>query len=86
MAKLRVGINGFGRIGRLVMRAGINHPDIEFVGINDLVPTETLAYLFKYDSTHDRFAGTVEAQANRIVVNGTAIACLSVRDPAELPW
>jgi len=86
MAKLRVGINGFGRIGRLLLRAGINHPDLEFVGINDLVPAETLAYLFKYDSTHGRFAGTVEAQANSIVVNERAIACLSIRDPAELPW
>lgn len=86
MAKLRIGINGFGRIGRLVLRAGINHPDLEFVGINDLVPAANLAYLFKYDSTHGRFAGTVEAQANSIVVNGRAIACLSVRDPAELPW
>ncbi len=86
MKKLRVGINGFGRIGRLVMRAGIDHPDIEFVGINDLVPAENLAYLFKYDSTHGMFAGTVEAQANSIIVNGKSIACLSVRNPAELPW
>ena len=86
MTKLRIGINGFGRIGRLVMRAGIDHPDIEFVGINDLVPAENLAYLFKYDSTHGMFAGTVEAQASSIIVNGKSIACLSVRNPAELPW
>ncbi|MCY7335913.1 MAG: type I glyceraldehyde-3-phosphate dehydrogenase [Chamaesiphon sp.] len=86
MTKLRVGINGFGRIGRLVMRAGIDHPDIEFVGINDLVPAENLAYLFKYDSTHGIFPGTVEAQANSIIINGKSIACLSVRNPAELPW
>ncbi|MCY7336322.1 MAG: type I glyceraldehyde-3-phosphate dehydrogenase [Chamaesiphon sp.] len=86
MTKLRVGINGFGRIGRLVLRAGIDHPDIEFVGINDLVPAENLAYLFKYDSTHRMFAGTVEAQTDSIIVNGKSIACLSVRNPAELPW
>ena len=94
MAKLRIGINGFGRIGRLVLRAGINHPDLEFVGINDLVPADNLAYLFKYDSTHGMFEGTVEAQADSIIVNGkslaeplgTRIACLSVRNPAELPW
>lgn len=86
MAKLKVGINGFGRIGRLVMRAGINHPNLEFVGINDLVPAENLAYLFKYDSTHGIFNGTVEAKADRIIVNGESIACLSVRNPAELPW
>ncbi len=86
MTKLRVGINGFGRIGRLVMRAGIDHPDIEFVGINDLVPAENLAYLFKYDSTHGIFPGTVEAQANSLIINGKSIACLSIRNPAELPW
>ena len=83
MAKLRIGINGFGRIGRLVLRAGIERPDLEFVGINDLVPADNLAYLFKYDSTHGMFEGTVEAQADRIVVNGKSIACLSVRNPAE---
>jgi len=86
MTKLRVSINGFGRIGRLVLRAGIDHPDIEFVGINDLVPAENLAYLFKYDSTHGIFAGTVEAQSDSIIVNGRQVACLSIRNPAELPW
>ena len=86
MAKLRVGINGFGRIGRLLLRAGIHHPELEFVGINDLVPAPNLAYLFKYDSTHGMFEGTVEDQDDRILVNGQPIACLSVRDPTELPW
>ncbi|MGJ3251089.1 MAG: type I glyceraldehyde-3-phosphate dehydrogenase [Elainellaceae cyanobacterium] len=86
MAAVKVGINGFGRIGRLVFRAGIDNPNIEFVGINDLVPPENLAYLLKYDSTHGRFKGTVEAQDDGIVVNGTLIPCFSVKNPAELPW
>lgn len=86
MPKLRVGINGFGRIGRLVFRAGVNNPDIEFVGINDLVPPDNLAYLLKYDSTHGMFSGQVEAKDDGIVVNGQFVPCLSVRDPAELPW
>lgn len=86
MAKLKVGINGFGRIGRLVFRAGINNPDIEFVGINDLVPPDNLAYLLKYDSTHGRYHGQVEAKEDGIVVDGNFIPCVSVRNPAELPW
>ncbi|MGL6340084.1 MAG: type I glyceraldehyde-3-phosphate dehydrogenase [Waterburya sp.] len=86
MATVRVAINGFGRIGRLVFRAGINNPNIEFVCINDLVPSEAIAYLLKYDSTHGRFSGTVEAQANGIVVNGKYIPCVSVKNPEELPW
>lgn len=86
MATVRVAINGFGRIGRLVFRAGINNPNIEFVCINDLVPTQAIAYLLKYDSTHGRFNGTVEAQDNGIVVNGKQIPCVSVKNPEELPW
>ncbi|MGF1497507.1 MAG: type I glyceraldehyde-3-phosphate dehydrogenase [Elainellaceae cyanobacterium] len=86
MAALKVGINGFGRIGRLVFRAGIDNPNIEFVGINDLVPPKNLAYLLKYDSTHGRFQGTVEAQDDSIVVNGKTIPCFSIKNPAELPW
>jgi glyceraldehyde 3-phosphate dehydrogenase len=83
---IKVGINGFGRIGRLVARAGIKHPDIEFVGINDLVPADALAYLFKYDSTHGRFDGTVSATDEGITVDGRAIRCTSIKDPAQLPW
>src|SRR5438309_6835229 len=83
---LKVGINGFGRIGRLVFRAGIKNPNIQFVGINDLVPPDNLAYLLKYDSTHGRLKGTVEAKEDGIVVNGKFIKCVSVRNPAELPW
>ncbi|MEN9249015.1 MAG: type I glyceraldehyde-3-phosphate dehydrogenase [Gloeomargarita sp. GXS_bins_116] len=83
---LKIGINGFGRIGRLVFRAGIDDPNLEFVGINDLVPPDNLAYLLKYDSTHGRFRGTVEAKADGILVNGRFIPCFSCKDPAELPW
>jgi glyceraldehyde 3-phosphate dehydrogenase len=86
MATLKVGINGFGRIGRLVLRAAANNANIEFVGINDLVPPDNLAYLLKYDSTHGRFGGTVEARPDGIVLNGRFIPCFSVRNPAELPW
>ncbi|NES75639.1 MULTISPECIES: type I glyceraldehyde-3-phosphate dehydrogenase [Okeania] len=84
---LKVAINGFGRIGRLVFRAGLNHPDlIEFVGINDLVPPPNLAYLLKYDSTHGRFQGDVSASDDGMTINGKLIPCVSVRNPAELPW
>ena len=86
MAVLKVGINGFGRIGRLILRAAINNSNIEFVGINDLVSPENLAYLFKYDSTHGPFAGHVEAREHGIVVGGRFIPCFSVANPAELPW
>jgi glyceraldehyde 3-phosphate dehydrogenase len=86
LAKLKVGINGFGRIGRLVFRAGMNNPNIEFVGINDLVPPDNLAYLLKYDSTHGSYKGTIEAKEDGFVVDGKFIPCVSVRNPAELPW
>jgi glyceraldehyde 3-phosphate dehydrogenase len=86
MAALKVGINGFGRIGRLVMRAGIKNPNIEFVGINDLVPPDNLAYLFKYDSTHGIYDGEVEAKPDGIIVDGKFIPCTAIRNPAELPW
>jgi glyceraldehyde 3-phosphate dehydrogenase len=83
---VRVGINGFGRIGRLVFRAAIGQKDIEFVGINDLVPSDNLAYLLKYDSTHGRAKVDVTADADGINVGGKHVKCVSVRDPAELPW
>lgn len=83
---LKVGINGFGRIGRLVARAGINNPQIEIVGINDLVPPDNLAYLFKYDSTHGIFDGKVEAKPDGIAIDGHFIPCMSIKNPAELPW
>src|SRR3954447_18644392 len=83
---LKVGINGFGRIGRLVFRAGVKNPNVEFVGINDLVPPDNLAYLLKHDSTHGKLKGTVEAKEDGIVVDGRFIKCVSIRNPAELPW
>jgi glyceraldehyde 3-phosphate dehydrogenase len=83
---VKIGINGFGRIGRLMFRAGINNPEIEFCCINDLVPSDNIAYLLKYDSTHGRFSGTVEARPDGIVVNGKFIPCVSIRNPEELPW
>lgn len=83
---LKIGINGFGRIGRLVFRAGIKNPNIEFVGINDLVPPDNLAYLLKYDSTHGTYHGTVEAKPDGFVVDGKFIPTFSVRNPEELPW
>lgn len=86
MTKLKVGINGFGRIGRLVLRAGLNNPYIEFVGINDLVPPDNLAYLLKYDSTHGKLKSKVEAKADGIVIDDHFILCVSMRNPAELPW
>ena len=85
---LKVGINGFGRIGRNVLRAakkqGFN--DIDFVAVNDLTDTKTLAHLLKYDSVHGRFDGTVEADGDAIVVNGDRMRVLSEKDPAKLPW
>ena len=84
---IKVGINGFGRIGRLVFRAGIVADDIEIVGINapDKTP-EQLAYTVKYDSVHGRFNGTVESDADSITVNGKRVPILNSRDPSVLPW
>ena len=83
---IRVGINGFGRIGRNLFRAGADDPDIEFVAVNDITDPETLAHLLKYDSVHGRFEGTVEAKEGAIVVNGKTIKVLAERDPEKLPW
>ena len=83
---IKVGINGFGRIGRLVFRAAVDNPNIEFVGINDLFPPASLAYLLKYDTIHGRFPGTVEAADDGLIVNGKKIPTCAERDPANLPW
>jgi glyceraldehyde 3-phosphate dehydrogenase len=83
---IRVGINGFGRIGRLAFRAMTARDDIEVVAINDLTPIDSLAHLLKYDSVFGRFPGTVEVGDNALVVNGTSIQIVSERDPANLPW
>ncbi|MEW5993668.1 MAG: type I glyceraldehyde-3-phosphate dehydrogenase [Candidatus Zixiibacteriota bacterium] len=82
---MKVGINGFGRIGRLVFRAGRN-TRIKFVGINDITDAETLAHLLKYDSVHGRFPGDVRAEGNNLVVDGKKIPITAERDPAKLPW
>src|SRR5215207_6993396 len=85
---IRVGINGFGRIGRQVLRAAKEQgvADLEFVAINDLTDTKTLAHLFKYDSVHRTFKGSVDRSENSITVDGDEIRVLAERDPAKLPW
>ncbi len=83
---IRIGINGFGRIGRLVVRAGIKDRNIEFVGINDLVPPDNLAYLFKYDTVHRRYDGEVSHSESAIRIDGREVRCFSEKDPAALPW
>ena len=86
MANIKVGINGFGRIGRLVFRASVNMPDIEIVGINDLIDVNYMAYMLKYDSTHGRFDGEVEVKDGKLVVNGREIRVTSEKNPADLKW
>jgi glyceraldehyde 3-phosphate dehydrogenase len=84
---LRVGINGFGRIGRMVMRAAIaNFADIEIVGVNDLLAPDYLAYMLKYDSVHGRFDGEISVDGDTLIVNGRKIRLTAARDPAELRW
>ena len=82
----KVGINGFGRIGRFVFRAAALRDDIEIVGINDLIDVDYMAYMLKYDSTHGRFAGTVEVQDGNLVVNGKTVRVTAERNPADLKW
>ncbi|MGD6809810.1 MAG: type I glyceraldehyde-3-phosphate dehydrogenase [Candidatus Bathyarchaeia archaeon] len=84
---IKVGINGFGRIGRLLYRAALErNADIDFVAINDLADAKTNANLLKYDSVHGRFPGTVEVDGNDLVVNGKKLKVLAQRDPTQLPW
>jgi len=83
---IRIAINGFGRIGRMVVRGANKNQNVEIVAINDLVPSENLAYLLKYDSTHGRFDGDVQAGQGCLVVDGKTIECLSERNPGDLPW
>jgi glyceraldehyde 3-phosphate dehydrogenase len=83
---MKVGINGFGRIGRLVFRAAIDNPQVEIVGINDLIDVDYMAYMLKYDSTHGRFNGSVEVQDGKLIVNGKTIRVTAEKDPANLRW
>ncbi|WKK57148.1 MULTISPECIES: type I glyceraldehyde-3-phosphate dehydrogenase [unclassified Sphingobacterium] len=83
---MKIGINGFGRIGRLAFRAAVKRSDIEVVGINDLVEPDYLAYMLKYDSTHGKFDGTVEVKDGHLVVNGKTIRVTAEKDPANLKW
>lgn len=84
---IKIGINGFGRIGRMVLRAASeNFHDIEVVGINDLLESDYLAYMLKYDSVHGRFKGHIEVQGNTLIVNGQAIRLTALKDPSELDW
>ena len=84
---IKVGINGFGRIGRLVFRAGINRPDIEFVGINDPFMTpDYMAYMLRYDTMHGRFDGTIEYTDDAIIVNGKTVKFFACMDPKDIPW
>jgi glyceraldehyde 3-phosphate dehydrogenase len=83
---VKVAINGFGRIGRMVFRAAYNDPEIEFVAINDLTDAKTLAHLLKYDSVHRKFDGDITASDGEIVINGRHIKVLAEKDPSKLPW
>ena len=84
---IKVGINGFGRIGRMVFRAAVqNFADIEIVGINDLLEPDYLAYMLQFDSVHGRFKGTIAVEGNTLIVNGKKIRLTQVKDPAELKW
>lgn len=86
MSKIKIGINGFGRIGRIVFRATVNRPDVDVVAINDLLDVEHLAYLLKYDSVHGLFDGTIEIKDGSLVVNGKTIRVTAERDPKNLKW
>ena len=83
---IKLAINGFGRIGRFVLRAATERKDIEIVGINDLIDIDYIAYMLKYDSTHGRFKGSVEVEGDQLIVNGKAIRVSSERDPENLNW
>ncbi|MCF8429616.1 MAG: type I glyceraldehyde-3-phosphate dehydrogenase [Bacteroidia bacterium] len=83
---MKVGINGFGRIGRLVFRAAMHNPNVQIVGINDLIDVDYMAYMLKYDSTHGIFKGTIEVEGGQLVVNGKKIRVTAERDPANLKW
>ena len=83
---IQIGINGFGRIGRMVLRASLDHPEIKVVGINDLCPADYLAYMLKYDTMHGKFRAEVGSTDSAIIVNGQDIPVFAERNPADLPW
>ena len=86
MSKIKVGINGFGRIGRLVFRAAQERNDIQVVAINDLIDVDYMAYMLKYDSVHGRFKGDVEVKEGKLIVNGFPIRVTAEKNPADLKW
>jgi len=86
MEKIKIGINGFGRIGRLIFRMALEQDQLEVVAINDLISLDYLAYLMKYDSTHGRFTGTIEVANDELIVNGKSIRVTAEKDPANLAW
>ena len=83
---IKVGINGFGRIGRMVFRASVGRDDIEIVAINDLLEVEYLAYMLKYDSVHGRFCGEVTTEDGKLIVNGKEVRVTAETDPSKLAW
>ncbi|MGH7900659.1 MAG: glyceraldehyde 3-phosphate dehydrogenase NAD-binding domain-containing protein, partial [Thermodesulfobacteriota bacterium] len=83
---IKVGINGFGRIGRHVLRIGIKRKGIDFVGINDITDAKTLAHLFKYDSVFGPYQGSVKSEDGHIIVDGKSIRVFSEKNPASIPW
>ncbi|WP_366014820.1 glyceraldehyde 3-phosphate dehydrogenase NAD-binding domain-containing protein [Mesorhizobium sp.] len=85
-SQIRIGINGFGRIGRMVFRAAMARDDIEIVAVNDLLPIDHLAYLLKYDSVHGRFAGEIAAEAKALRIDGRVVAAFEEREPGSIRW
>ncbi|RKY75912.1 type I glyceraldehyde-3-phosphate dehydrogenase, partial [candidate division KSB1 bacterium] len=83
---IRVGINGFGRIGRLVFRIAMKRPEVEVVAVNDITDAATLAHLLKYDSVHGKYDGSIEVKDNSFIVDGKEIRVMAERDPSKLPW
>ncbi len=83
---MKIGINGFGRIGRLVFRAAIDRSDIEIVGINDLIDADYMAYMLNYDSTHGKFKGTISVDGKDLIVNGKRIRVTAEKDPSNIAW
>ena len=86
MSKIKIGINGFGRIGRLVFRAAMDKNDVEIVGINDLISVDYMAYMLRYDTMHGQFKGSIEVKDGNLVVNGHSIRVTAEKDPANLKW